>query len=79
MKKILCLLVTLIMIFSIVACGDKKEDDSAKDDDKEAVDDKADDEKDDSAPSGDTFLIGVYTQMSGNNAEPGMNAKTVLT
>ena len=81
MKKILSLIVALIMIFSVVACGDKKDDDSAKDDGKEAVDDKADDKEDAGdkgdapAPSGDTFLIGVYTQMSGNNAEPGMNAK----
>jgi len=50
MKKILAILLTVIMVFGLVACGDKK-DDQAKDTDKAEEVEQDADEKDAETPA----------------------------
>jgi len=58
MKKILAILLTVIMVFGLVACGDKK-DDQAKDTDKAEEVEQDADEKDAETPAegSEKFII----------------------
>ncbi len=82
MKRIMLFLICAAMMFSVISCGSQEKADSPKETSSadapaktDATSDEDAAENNDEAGDDGTFLITVFTQMSGGNAEPGIAAK----
>lgn len=77
MKKIIALLLALLMVFSMVACGAKEEAPAAKEETKtEAPKEETKEETKEEAPASENVIkIGVVECLTGDNAAPGTLCK----
>ncbi|OQB23755.1 MAG: Leucine-, isoleucine-, valine-, threonine-, and alanine-binding protein precursor [Firmicutes bacterium ADurb.Bin182] len=74
MKKILSILLVLMLLLSITACAaPKTEEPKTEEPSKQQPETKEPEGEEE--PSGETFRISTYLQLSGSNAEAGNNAK----